>query len=402
MNILIVCTKFSEDAANGWLTNELAASLAARGHTVDVIHHAWTDEGEARLATMYGNVTVLTCPALGAVPRWLPKVIRKLGQWVWSSRHTARVAQRLLPARDYDLLIGFSPAVASDGIVKAYRDRAKHACLVYWDFFPTSAQQVQILPGGRLVEPLAHALETHAVARFDRAGCMSPANIDFFRQYFPAYRGEVFHLPVWGPGIAIEVAKDRATLRQEFNIGVDEVVCVFGGQLVPGRNVEAMCDLADRAQIVAPRVRFLIAGSGSLASMVAARAQASTNLRYLGQLTREQYAELLTASDIGLVFTSMHSRVPTFPSKTVDYFRAGVPILGAVEDFGDYSAIITHEIGAGLSCAARDIATLDANLQRLALDRDLRRACGQRGKAHYFAHMTSAHIAEKLTEPLPS
>ena len=395
MNILLVCNKFSEDVASGWLTNDLAAALDAAGHTVDVIHHQWTGEGPARLTRMYGHVTVLTSPALSAVPHGLPRLARKLGQWVWSSRATARIAQRMLPAREYDLMIGCSPAVVTDGIVRAYRAKAAQACLAYWDFFPVAYVQANSLPGGRFSASLAHWLESRAVARYDRVGCMSPANIEFFRRYFPGYRGQLFHLPVWGPNDTIDTSR-RVALRREFGISDDDVVCVFGGQFVPGRGIDSICDLATRAAQYAPQVKFLLAGSGSLLGEVLARAEGSANLRYLGQLTRERYAQLLAASDIGLVFTSLHGQVPTFPSKTVDYFRAALPVLGAVEDYGDYSAIISTEIRAGLSCAARDTAQLDANLSVLANDKNLREACGGRGKAYYLAQMTATQAINKI------
>jgi glycosyltransferase involved in cell wall biosynthesis len=395
MNILLVCTKFSEDAATGWLTNDLAAALDAAGHTIDVIHHQWTGEGPPRLSCMYGNVTVLSSPAWNAVPRWLPRQARKLLQWVWSSQVTARLAQRMLPTREYDLLIGCSPAVVTGGIVRVYRRKAAQTCLIYWDFFPVAYVQAKSLPGGRYSAPLAHWLETRALALYDRVGCMSPANIDFFRRYFSRYRGQIFHLPVWGPNNSIDTSR-RNELRQEFGITDIDVVCVFGGQFVPGRGIENICNLAARAQQHSPHVKFLLAGSGSLLDEVVARTKDSTNMRYLGQFTRERYADLLAASDIGLVVTSLHGRVPTFPSKTIDYFRAGLPVLGAVEDFGDYSTIITHEIRAGLSCAALDTKQLDANLHTLAHDKELREACGARGKNYYFTHMTADSIMARL------
>ncbi len=105
---------------------------------------------------------------------------------------------------------------------------------------------------------------------------------------------------------------------------------------------------------------------------------------------------LLNAADIGLVFTQPDVSVCPFPSKTVDYMRAHLPILAAVEHSGDYAHIIQNEIKAGLACPADDKASVSANLERLATDPDLRHCCGKNGYDFFIANMTSDRIAERI------
>lgn len=62
--ILVVCVKFSTDAANGWLTNDLVDAFVRAGHTVDVIHLEWQDEHPVEFVTTPDGTRLLRLSAL--------------------------------------------------------------------------------------------------------------------------------------------------------------------------------------------------------------------------------------------------------------------------------------------------------------------------------------------------
>lgn len=300
-----------------------------------------------------------------------------------------------MPPESYDLLVGFSPAVVTDGLIRLYRQRAKKTLLIYWDFFPLAQHQLGLLPGGDVAASLARRFEARAVGQYAQTGCMTPANIQLFGTYFPKYAGAITQILPWGPASFIDRSR-RDEFRKNFGFAADDVVCVFGGQLIPGREIERIGELAQRVAKTLPHVRFVIAGSGPLAALIERQAADLPNLEFLGKLSRVRYGELLAAGDIGIVLTSADFKVPNFPSKTVDYFRARLPVLGATEKFGDYSSIINNEIGAGLSCSVEDTAQLEKNLHMLACDPSYRLACGQRGADYYQTHMSAPNLVKRL------
>ncbi len=57
--ILLVCVKFSTDAANGWLTNDLVDAFVRAGHSVDVIHLEWQEEHSVEFVTMANGARLL-------------------------------------------------------------------------------------------------------------------------------------------------------------------------------------------------------------------------------------------------------------------------------------------------------------------------------------------------------
>lgn len=393
--ILMVCVKFSTDAANGWLTNDLVDAFVRAGHSVDVIHLEWQEEHPVEFVTMPDGTRLLRLSALSFFPRWLPYTVRKGAKWLFASYLAARVARRFMPPTSYDLLVGFSPAVVTDGLVRLYARLANKTLLIYWDFFPLAQHQLGLLPGGKLAAHVARRFEERAVGRYARTGCMTPANIKLFQIYFPKYSGDMIQILPWGPAELID-RSSRNEARKNFGFAPDDVVCVFGGQLIPGREIERIGALAQRVVKTLPQVRFVIAGSGPLAALIEQQAAVLPNLTFLGKLSRERYCELLVAADIGIVLTSAQFKVPNFPSKTVDYFRARLPVLGAVEEFGDYSAILNDEIKAGLCCSVEDEAQLEKNLQMLVCDSSYREACGQRGIDYYQSNMGAPNLVSRL------
>lgn len=391
--ILMVCSKFSPDPENGWLTNDLAAAFDARGHQIDVLHLDWTATKDTGVSqSIHGKVRVITVPALG-LPNFMPRHARYFVKWLFSSYSAARRVKKLLPDAAYDVIIGFSPAVVTDGLVRAFSRPGQKRYMVLWDFFPRYHAELGLLPVSGPLYRFAKKLEARAIAAYDVIGCMSPGNVDYFRRYHPDYNGTVEVLPLWGPESAVD-ATTRASMRDKLGLKDSDVAAVFGGQLIPGRGIEHIFTLAALAQDTLPDVQFIIAGAGPLQSQIEERLQreAIRNVRYIGSLPRDEYLKLLSAGDIGLVFNSGHVSVPTFPSKSIDYFRASLPILGAVEAASDYSAII-EQVGAGYSNPPHDMARLHDKLAELARSSSLRQASGARGWEYFRAQMTAKAIA---------
>lgn len=398
--ILLVCSKFSLDEANGWLTNDLAQQLSKRGHAVDVLHLDWSGNVHAHETVMYGNVNVTTIAAL-RVPAFLPAKVKNVLKWLFSSYVAARWMKRHRPDRAYGLIIGFSPAIVTHGLLRALARPGQHRYMILWDFFPRYHAELGMLPERGMFYRVAKRLEAAAIRMYHTVGCMSPGNVDFLRRYHNDYSGTAEVLPLWGPASAVDT-QGRDAMRTHLGLGEQDVACVFGGQLIPGRGIEHIFTLAKRVRDTLPQVQFIIAGSGPLQGDIESRLASGEflNVHFVGQLPRHEYLALLAAGDIGLVFNSGHVSVPTFPSKSIDYFRASLPILGAVEAASDYSAII-EEIGAGFSTTATDMDGLEAGLTKLATSPALRQQCGQRGFDYFQRSMTAERIVAQLERYFP-
>ena len=95
---------------------------------------------------------------------------------------------------------------------------------------------------------------------------------------------------------------------------------------------------------------------------------------------RADYKKLISSCDCGLVLTDSKTSVPTFPSKTFDYFDVGLPILAHVESTTDYGEVISQEAKAGFFSVGSDFDVFYNNISMISRDLKKSKKMGMNGK----------------------
>ena len=84
-------------------------------------------------------------------------------------------------------------------------------------------------------------------------------------------------------------------------------------------------------------------------------------------VNRDEYLALVSACDIGMVATVSGVSSFSFPTKTIDYLRAGLRIVAAVEGGSDYLALLSkYSLGEAVDfddpkayfCVAEKLASI--------------------------------------------
>lgn len=140
-------------------------------------------------------------------------------------------------------------------------------------------------------------------------------------------------------------------------------------------------------------VRFLLVGDGPLAARLReerdSRGLEAVQLRPLVSI--DHLGELLQSCHALLVPLSAHPLLADFiPSKLYDAMAVGRATIVAA---GGETARVTTEAGAGIVVPPEDGTALAAAVWRLAQDRALTSALGQRGRSAAAAHARSRQIA---------
>ena len=391
MNILMLCSKYSFSDNDPWLTNELADSLVAQGNLVRVVVLDWSGgvvEPMRHISTT--GISVLFLPPLQVIG--VGRFLRNLAKWLFSARVVARLVAAELQEEQFDLVISFSPSVVMRGLLsRCLRQFCCPAYLVQWDFFPFHHQQIGIF--SPWLVRFAAWFEEREIRRFTAIGCMSLKNIEYLQGHYHLRPEQNVHLlPIWGRPKVIPYL-DRNELRRSNGLPIGRVIAVFGGQLVAGRGIEDLIEVAELARRRDPRLYFLVIGSGPLEADVKKYiGKKGTNLQWFPRIPREDYLQLLSACDIGLVCTVRGVDVPSFPSKTIDFFQASLPIVASVETTTDYSDFLILQ-GLGLSTEAGVVEAFLGNLQKLADDAGLRQDMGDRGRRYLKDIMNVDRIA---------
>ena len=147
-------------------------------------------------------------------------------------------------------------------------------------------------------------------------------------------------------------------------------------------NAHDLWTVLDAAEIMSrtdPRVLFLLAGGGAEADQLRDHAASAglSNVRFLGQIDREEIPSLLNASDVCLA-TLRDSPVfnTVVPTKLYEYMAAARPIVCNVP--GE-AAQLLESTGSGVYVPAADPAALAGAIETLVADPERRKAMGRAG-----------------------
>lgn len=349
MRLLMVAMQFPVEPGQSYLTTELADALVAAGHEVEVLHLDWSAApgGPTRTFFTDSGVRVVRCAprALGG-----PGLLYHASKFVLSGRRAARVAWRHFDLESFDALIAWMPAMAIAPLLPLIRRaRVRHRLLFIWDFFPDHHREIGRMPGG-LPFRIARWWEQREMNRFTAIVCTLPGNEAYLRAHYRVRPDQrVLVTPVWADTKPLPPV-DRAAIRRQYDLPSDAPIAVFGGQLVEGRGFDQMLGAAEAGHAAGSPLRYLFVGDGRLAPMIRDRAARATNVLYRPPVPRADYLKLLGACDVGMVATVPGVTSFSIPSKTIDYLRAGLPVVAAVEHGSDFPAILDgYRVGRTVS-----------------------------------------------------
>ena len=363
MNILMLCTKYPESIDDSYLTSDLADAMAALGNAVTVVALQW----EARNRILEPKIIF---PSGVTVHYFQTKniamfglIVERLSRWGLSAIRVRKDVENILSKQQYDLVVVFGPLTPMGTIVYKQLRRATKSIAYISDFFPFAQRDLGIVPRG-LIFKIAFEIENYLLQKFDFVACMSAKNVDFLRSHYqlPA-KLHVIVRRLWG-SIGTPTRLDEGAVRKRYGLPCNRRIVLFGGQLTEGRGVEEIIHAAEIMSDDPLSPVILIVGSGRLFPLVqdALERQVSA-LNYLPPMPRDQYLELASACDCGLIVTVAHTNVPTFPSKVIDYTRCGLPVLASVEASTDFSEFIESK-GFGKSILAGDAKNLAETIGR--------------------------------------
>ncbi|MEQ1648127.1 MAG: glycosyltransferase family 4 protein [Hyphomicrobiaceae bacterium] len=368
MNVLMLTTWYSLTSGDEKLPNDLATSLAALGHQVQVVFIDWSakENTVARVQTAAPGIDVLVLPPVAM--NFGGRFGRLSTKWLLSSWSARQAMKKHLRNERYDLFIAYSPAAITMSLLSYLLPRrCKASYFIMWDFFPFHHLNIGLI-NNPLVFKLALAIENRMLRKFDVIGCMTLRNAEYLRTHYrikPSQRVEI--LPIWGPANQ-RLVHDKLSARTQFKLPTDRKIVVFGGTLSEGRGLEDIIAAAEIARTTAPNLAFLVIGDGRLAHLIKDHPlTAAGTIIYRDRIPRQDYVDLIGACDAGLVCTVRNVDVPTFPSKTIDYLRAGLPVIASVEESTDFGTFVeTNSIG--VACFAGEPAALVAAAVKVVND----------------------------------
>lgn len=382
--------------------HQLAEAFVAAGHSVKVVVIPWQrNEAGVKQYNEHSRLQVLRVPPL-QVTRF-GRAAALLLRWTFSSLLARHYAKKFITESDVDLIYTTSPSVSMAFLSRWALRKFPHArsYLYIVDFFPFHQRAIGLIPGG-VIFSVAKWAEGRLIRMFDIIGCMSPKNVEYLKRNYQLRSDQLVEILPLSTAITPPANVDKKAVRALYELPRDKVIAIFGGQITEGRGIEQILETAAMARHTAPELHFVLAGQGRLVHLVEEYIrQGGRNLTLIPNLARGAYIELASACDIGLVVTVPISDIPTFPSKTLDYLQASLPVIAAVETGTDFREFV-EEHGFGLVVEAGSAEMLMDALRRLVSDVKLRKEMAVSGRQTLRNVFDISHAENQITQPIRS
>jgi O26-antigen biosynthesis N-acetyl-L-fucosamine transferase len=289
-----------------------------------------------------------------------------------------RRARSFFISNAFDLIVFYSPTIFFGALVRRLKVLWRcPAYLVLRDIFPEWAVEAGLLRRGGILHSYFRRKEMLQYSVADVIGVEAPGNLAYFKNDRGDTRLCVEVLFSWMEVMARHERKPRCRSM----LGLDgKVVFFYGGNIGVAQDVDNILRLAARVRAQSD-IFFLLVGDGSEVPRLESEIQSCglQNIVILPAAPQQEYMEMLSEFDVGLVTLDRRLSTHNLPGKIFGYMNNALPILASVNP-GNYLAALLEESAAGLSCENGDDSCLVAAALRLAADTELRRYMGQKSR----------------------
>ena len=387
MNILFVTLLNIATPDENNIYTDLLREFHSQGHNIYIVAAAERRNGIVTNIKSYPNGTVLQIQT-GNIQK--TNVIEKGISTLLLERQFIQGIKKYLRNIHFDLILYSTPPITLYGAVRFIKKRDNAiSYLLLKDIFPQNAVDLGLFPANGLIHAYFRAKEKQLYRISDHIGCMSPANVHYLLEHNPEIsKDKVSVCPnAIAPGPRMLLTDEqRAAVRARYGIPPEAVAFVYGGNLGKPQDIPFLIECLKANQNVADRF-FVVCGTGSEYSRLARYISeySPQNVLLLSGLPYDEYANLIRALDVGLVFLDNRFTIPNFPSRLLTYMECALPVLACTDVNTDVGATIVNG-GFGWWCESVNASDF-TDCVNAALHVDLR-TLGLRSREYLEQHYT--------------
>jgi len=310
------------------------------------------------------------------------------------SRIMWRKGKEFFLANPFDLIVYYSPTIFFGSLVSQLKG---HYCcpsyLILRDIFPQWAVDAGVLRKGSIIHRF---FEYKARKNYDAAtviGVQTPANLEYFLRHGHSNR---YHLEVLYNWVAAsKTKKTTGKYRNRLDLQ-DKIVFFYGGNIGVAQDMDNILRLAESIR-GEQNAHFLLVGEGS----EVARLKSLIDDKKLKNITihpsvpQEEYLEMLSEFDVGLVSLDRGLKTQNFPGKILSYMDQAKPILASINSGNDLKDLLENS-DAGLVCINGDDQSLKEMAMRLLKDHGLRVRMGRNARIMIDDFLSVRRAAQQI------
>lgn len=385
MNILFLMISFPDIKKSTNLYADLAIEFQRNGHNVWIATLLENKYGEETYFEEVNGLKILHVRA----GDWFNtnSVIKKGITTVTIPHYFKNALKQYFKNIKCDLVIYPTPPITFAPVVKYIKNRdGCKSYLILRDIFPQNVRDLGLM-NNNLLFSYFRKKEQQLYNISDYIGCMSEGNIEYVLTSNKVERNKMEILYNWGKNNS-NILSSEINIRKKYNLE-GKFIAVFGGNIGLPQELDFLLELAKEYQSVKDII-FLIIGKGAQKQKIIeiVKKENITNVIMKDHMHRDEYNLLLSECDIGLINLDRRFTIPNIPSKTVDYFKMGIPILASTDKNTDYRKLLVEKVKAGLWSETGDLENYKRNFERLYQDENLRKQLGHNGKEFFKKYLT--------------
>ena len=424
LKILLYGINFTPELTGiGKYTGEMAAWLAAQGHSVRVVtappyYPNWAiGEGYSNKTWRrehWQGATVWRCPL------WVPA--RPGG--VKRLLHLASFALGSLPVMlcqmiwRPDVVWVVEPALfcAPATLVVARLSGAK-AWLHVQDFEVDAAFDLGLLRG-KFLRGVVTGAERWLMRRFDAVSTISqrmhqrlldkgvaPAQAVLSPNWVDVQaitpEGQGLSLQAGALNLATQVTRLDNSFRVKLGIAPDAVVALYSGNMGGKQGLELLADVAKlclaQAGQAPTAIIFVFCGNGAGRVDLMQRCEGLPNVHFMELQPLERLNELLAMADVHLLPQRADAADLVMPSKLTGMLASGRPVLATAHPGTELAFVVQ---GCGVVVPPEDPVAMTQAMMALAADLKLRTQLGAAGRIYALEHMDREAVLRKFESDL--
>lgn len=390
--ILFLALAYPKIPKSSNLYTDLMEEFRNQGHEVYVIAPA-LNANEIGLILEEGIhvIRVKTLPLLNVNP------IKKGIANVLLPYQYKKAIKKYFKSGTLDLIIMPTPPISLVDVANWLKVKYQSKVyLILRDIFPQNAVDLGMMKKGGILYNFFRKKEHVLYKVADEIGCMSKGNIDYVIQHNPEVKLEKLHLlPNWQKEIS-QFSGDKIALRNKYNFD-NNFVIIFGGNIGLPQKLENVLAVAELFQ-PDDKVKFFIVGQGTEKAKIEKLIQEKKlqNVIIKDSLPREDYQNIISVADCGLISLHEDFTIPNIPSKSLSYFNAKIPILAAIDTNTDYGTHIQDEVKAGLWAPSNQPNLIKEKIDLLRSNPQLCKELGENGYHYFINNVTPMHSYEVI------
>lgn len=398
MKILFLALTFPKIPKSSNLYTDLMEEFRNQGYDVFVVAPA-ENVTEIGLIVEQGIqvIRVKTLPLLNVNP------IRKGIANVLLPFQYKKAIKKYFKSDSLDLIMMPTPPISLVAVASWLKKKyTSKLYLILRDIFPQNAVDLGMIKKGGMLYNFFRKKEQFLYQVADEIGCMSPKNIEYVKRHNPEVEVSKLHLlPNWQKEIP-QFSEDKIALRTKYGFD-DNFVIIFGGNIGLPQKLENILAVAE---LYPPedKVLFFIVGQGTEKTKIEKLIKEKNiqNVVIKNSLPREDYQNIISVADCGLISLHENFTIPNIPSKSLSYFNAKIPVLAAIDVNTDYGTIIQDEVKAGVWAPSNQPNLIKEKIDLLRSNPQLCKQMGENGYQYFVNNVTPKHSYEIIKSQVKS